>query len=65
MGPILSTLICIMIILEKGVELTIDFNWYELLITYSCIPIFLILFLGYKLKHHTKLIPLNDVNIKK
>lgn len=65
LGPILSTLICIMIILEKGVELTIDFNWYELLITYSCIPIFLILFLGYKLKHHTKLIPLNDVNIKK
>ena len=40
-------------------------NWEAMGVTYMAIPLFLIMFLYYKIKYKTKLIPLDEVDLSK
>jgi lysine-specific permease len=64
-GPLFSFLLCIFIILGQNYQafITKNINWMEIISTYSGIILFIIVFLYYKIKHKTKLIPLKDVDL--
>ena len=40
------------------------FSWFDFCTNYGTIPLFLILYGGYKKKHHTKIIPLTECDFK-
>lgn len=64
-GPILALLMCIIIILGQGYSYIdaagIDVN--GLIAAYIGLPLFLALYIGYKIKHKTKVIPLDQVDL--
>ncbi|WP_042274908.1 amino acid permease [[Clostridium] dakarense] len=64
-APILSLLMCIIIIIGQGFSYItpngIDFN--GLIASYIGIPLFLGLYIGYKAKFKTKVIPLEEVDL--
>ncbi|KRN89578.1 amino acid permease [Ligilactobacillus ceti] len=62
-GPILSFVLCILVILGQDLQSFADFDWQAIMVTYMSIPLFLILFFYYKIKHKTKLIPLEQVDL--
>jgi lysine-specific permease len=66
LGPILATALCIFIILGQNYQaFTGDkIDWQGVTVTYIGIPIFLLLWFGYKLAKKTKWIPLKDVELK-
>jgi lysine-specific permease len=64
-GPILAIIMCIIIILGQGYS-CIKPNGIDiqgLISSYIGIPLFLALYIGYKVKHNTKVIPLDDVDL--
>lgn len=63
LGPILALILCILVIIGQDLQAVANFNWKAILVTYISIPLFLILFLYYKIKHHTHLIPLDEVDL--
>lgn len=64
-GPILALIMCVVIILGQGYSCItpngIDFQ--GLIASYIGIPLFLALYIGYKLKYKTKIIPLDRVDL--
>lgn len=65
-GPILSFVMCCIVILGQNYGAFIgdgEIEWHEIWISYLGIPIFLALWLGYKIIHKTKVIPLNKVDL--
>lgn len=66
-GPILSFVMCLVVILGQNYNAFIGdgkIEWNEVFISYLGIPVFLILWLGYKWVKKTKVIPLEKVNLK-
>ncbi|BDR55389.1 lysine-specific permease [Bombiscardovia apis] len=63
LGPILALVLCLIVIGGQNIEAFVNWNWQEIGVTYISVPLVLILFFGYKIKHHTKLIPLNDIDV--
>ncbi|MHA7611684.1 lysine transporter [Weissella viridescens] len=67
-GPILALIMSIIVV--AGQDLASfqgpisHWNWQAIITTYLAIPIFLGLFFYYKLKHHTKMRSLQDVDLK-
>ncbi|MFC4653186.1 amino acid permease [Lactococcus nasutitermitis] len=68
-GPLLALIMSIAIALGQSYG-TKNFaggfshwHWSAILTTYMALPLFLILYFGYKIIHHTKLIPLDEVNL--
>lgn len=64
-GPILALIMCIVIIIGQGYS-CIKPNGIDvqgLISSYIGIPLFLALYIGYKIKHHTKIIPLDKVDL--
>lgn len=64
-GPILALIMCIVIIIGQGYS-CIKPNGIDvqgLISSYIGIPLFLALYIGYKTKHHTKVIPLDKVDL--
>lgn len=61
-GPIFAFILCFLVILGQSMPAftggTID--WYGIIVTYLSIPLFLILWLGYKWSKKTKMIPLKE-----
>jgi lysine-specific permease len=57
---------CSIIILGQNYEALIGgkIDWLGLASTYISIPLFLIIWLGYKWKHKTKLIPYSEMDVK-
>ncbi|WML50216.1 amino acid permease [Neobacillus sp. PS3-34] len=66
LGPILATALCIFIILGQNYQAFLGDNidWQGITVTYIGIPIFLLLWFGYKLAKKTKWIPLKDIELK-
>ena len=64
-GPILALIMCIIIIIGQGYSCIKPegIDWSGLIASYIGIPLFLGLYIGYKIKHKTKLIPLHKVDL--
>ncbi|WP_374285882.1 amino acid permease [Lactococcus sp.] len=59
-GPILALVLCVVIVIG---QITTTSNLQSVITTYLALPLFLILYLGYKFTKKTKLIPLDEVNL--
>lgn len=65
-GPIFAFLLCAFIVVGQsyfafqGGEI----DWYELTISYIGLPIFFVLWFGYKLKHKTKVVKLTEADVE-
>ena len=62
-GPLLALVLCILVMVGQDLKSFANFDWQAISVTYMSIPIFLVLFFYYKLKHKTKLIPLDEVDL--
>ncbi|KGN01715.1 gamma-aminobutyrate permease [Clostridium novyi A str. 4570] len=64
-GPILALIMCIIVILGQGFAYIKPegIDWMGVIAAYIGIPIFLVLYLGYKIKHKTRVIELNDIDL--
>ncbi|MEM9243948.1 MAG: amino acid permease [Pseudomonadota bacterium] len=59
-GPLFAIVLCIIIIIGQQFAGGQHFNWGSFVGTYIGLPVFLILYLGYKIRHKTKLVPLDQ-----
>ncbi|WP_371863478.1 amino acid permease [Lacticaseibacillus zhaodongensis] len=64
-GPLLAIVMGVIVILGQGFASVAHFSWERLLISYASIPLFVGLYLYYKIKHKTHLIKLQDVDLSK
>ncbi|MGE7758621.1 amino acid permease [Peribacillus sp. NPDC097895] len=66
-GPILSFVLCMGVIAGQNYEAFIkgSIDWYGVAVSYIGLPIFLAIWLGYKVYHKTKLISLKDCQFDK
>ncbi len=64
-GPILALLMCIIIILGQGYSCIKPegVDWQGLIASYIGIPLFVVLYVWYKVKHKTKVVPLDEVDL--
>lgn len=63
-GPILAVILCVLVIVGQDVQAFKDFDLKAILVTYMSIPLVLVLYVYYKVKHKTKLIPLEEIKLK-
>ena len=63
LGPIIALALCIIVIGGQNIEAFVKWDWQQIGITYISVPLVLILYFGYKWKHHTKIIPLDEIDI--
>lgn len=59
-GPIVAMVFFAIIIFGANYWVFQDFTWFDFLTNYAFVPVFLILYFGYKKKHNTKVIPLTE-----
>ncbi|MEK5059274.1 amino acid permease [Paenibacillus shunpengii] len=60
-GPLFAFVLCMIVILGQALTLDLsDVTWIDFVATYFTIPLFLAIWLGYKWKHKTKVIPLKE-----
>ena len=63
-GPILAFILCTIVIVGQDISAFAKLDWSSILITYMSIPVFLLFFFGYKIVHHTHLVPLDKMSLK-
>jgi lysine-specific permease len=68
-GPILALVMSIIIVIGQDLSSfsgSIEhWNWSGIITTYMAVPLFLILYFGFKIKNRTKLIPLKEVDLSR
>ncbi|MDM5211065.1 amino acid permease [Peribacillus sp. NJ4] len=66
-GPIFSFVLCMVVIAGQNYEayLSGSIDWYGVAVSYIGLPIFLAIWLGYKIYHKTKLVSLKDCQFDK
>ncbi|AEV95551.1 amino acid permease [Pediococcus claussenii] len=64
-GPLFAFVLSIVVIIGQDLDAVKHLNWEAMGITYMSIPLFIILFLYYKIKYKTHLIPLDEVDLSK
>lgn len=61
-GPLFAFTVCMIVVLGQNYSAfmggTID--WYGVLVSYIGLPLFFALWIGYKIKHKTKIVPLDE-----
>lgn len=64
-GPLFAFFLCSVVIIGQNYQAFVGghIDWSGLLITYIGIPLFLAFYIGYKVKHKTKLVPLEDCDL--
>lgn len=62
-GPLMALVLCIVVIVGQDPSAFIELNWQEISITYIGVPLFIILYLYYKIRYRTHLIPLKEVDL--
>lgn len=62
-GPIYALILCAIVIIGQDIPSLIKMDWQAILITYMSVPLVVGLFIYYKVKHHTHLIPLDKVDL--
>ncbi|MFE4813719.1 amino acid permease [Peribacillus simplex] len=67
LGPILSFVLCMGVVAGQNYQafLSGSIDWYGVAVSYIGLPIFLAIWLGYKIYHKTKLISLKDCQFDK
>jgi AAT family amino acid transporter/lysine-specific permease len=65
-GPILAFLMCVIVMVGQNYQAFIasKIDWYGVAVTYIGLPIFLVLWLGYKLVHKTKVLSLKECSFE-
>lgn len=63
-GPVFAILLSVIVIIGQGVPMVEKGQWGELLISYMSIPLFTILYVYYKVRFKTKVIPLDQVDLE-
>lgn len=64
-GPILALVLTVLVTIGQNPSLLFGKQWVQGLIMYAAIPIFIILYFGFKLINHTKIIPLKEVDLSR
>ncbi|MDI3090340.1 amino acid permease [Priestia megaterium] len=66
-GPILSTVLCLVTILGQNYSAFTGskIDWYGVLVSYIGLPLFLLLYFGYKIIKKTKMVPLQEANFNR
>ncbi|MEH7417498.1 amino acid permease [Neobacillus drentensis] len=66
LGPILAFMMCIIVILGQNYQafLNGEIDWYGVAVSYIGLPIFLALWIGYKIVHKTKVVPLQECSFE-
>lgn len=66
-GPLFTLILCIVVIIGQGSEVVSggEINWYGMLVSYISVPVFLILWLGYKFMKKTKVVPLKECDFSR
>ena len=63
-APWFAFILCTIVVLGQNYQAALDGDWLGVLSTYISLPLFLIIWLGYKWKHRTKLIPYQDMDVQ-
>nr|WP_195892907.1 amino acid permease [Bacillus massiliigorillae] len=66
-GPLFALALCIIVIIGQGSQAISDgsINWYGMLVSYISLPVFIILWLGYKFVKKTKVVPLEECDFSR
>lgn len=64
-GPLFAFGLCIVVILCQNLDAFVKFDWQSIAVTYMTIPVFIVLYLYYKLKYGSHLIPLEEVDLSR
>lgn len=62
-GPILALVLCLVVIIGQNPSSFVHLNWQQITITYVGVPLFIILWLYYKIRYKTHVIPLQEVDL--
>ena len=64
-GPLFAFTVCMIVVIGQNYSAfmggTID--WYGILVSYIGLPLFALLWIGYKIKHKTKIVPLDQCDL--
>ncbi|MCY9138777.1 amino acid permease [Peribacillus frigoritolerans] len=65
-GPIFALVLCIIIIIGQGYQAfsSEGIDWNSMFVSYIGLILFFVLWFGYKIKHKTKIIPLEECDLK-
>ncbi|WP_260285747.1 amino acid permease [Peribacillus aracenensis] len=65
-GPIFALVLCLIIIIGQGYQAfsSDGIDWNSMFVSYIGLILFFALWLGYKIKHKTKIIPLEECDLK-
>lgn len=62
-APIFAIIMCLLVIIGQDIPGILNGNWSELLVTYMSVPLFLILYIYYKVRFKSHVIPLEEVDL--
>ncbi len=65
-GPLFAFVVCMIVVIGQNYTAFIgdSIDWYGVAVSYIGIPLFLALWLGYKIKHKTKVVPLDKCDLE-
>lgn len=62
-GPILALVLCTVVVIGQNPMALLHGNWQQIILTYLSLPLLLILWLYYRLRYHSHLVPLDQVDL--
>ncbi|MFC5559335.1 amino acid permease [Ureibacillus thermophilus] len=63
-GSLFALILCLIVIIGQNYQAFIGtIDWHGIAVSYIGLPLFIMLWLGYKIKHKTKIIPLEECNL--
>ncbi len=62
-GPVITLILCILVICGQNISAFANFDWKQIGITYISVPLVLILYIAYKIKKKTHLVPLDKMDV--
>jgi len=65
-GPIMAIIMCTIVIFGANIWIfqAETFSWFDFITNYICIPIFICLYIGYKIIKKTKIVPLKECDFE-
>lgn len=64
-GPIFSFILCVVVMVCQDLDSFAEGNVQGIIISYLSIPLFLILYFGYKIKNKTHIVPLLEIDLRR
>ena len=66
LGPIFAMILCTIVIFGANIWVfqAETFSWFDFITNYALIPIFVAIYIGYKIKHKTKMVPLMECDFE-